>query len=333
MKKRITSALILLLAVLTATVATGCGNSLEDYKKAAEKSAQVTKAQASGEFSVSMDFNTEGLTPQEISELNYYKNMSGNFRVVFDKSKEQKIYRNYMNMGGLGFDFEVFKNGEQMFIKLPIVGKYMELDNLLKQADQRPGEPPGMISEETVEALGREWTDILKEENVFKGEDIILTTPDGEVKTTVYTITLNEGQLTELKEKAKVILEEDEYLRENFDSIIKKIADNSEAADPDGLADEVWGQIFTDTVESFQFTAYVDIDGYIVNETIELKTRRAESDKWEPKSYHFKLDINKWDVNKDQVIDFPELTVDNTLKAGELDQNMPALFKDLFQAQ
>jgi len=330
MKKKSALAAVLLAVAVTAA---GCGNSLEDYKKAVEKSSQIEKAQISGEFTVNLEFNTEGLNPEEIRELSYYKNMSGSFRGVFDKSREMEIYRNYMNMGGLGFDFELYKNGEEKFIKLPIIGKYMKLDDLMRKAEQSPGEPAKMISEETAKALEREWTEILKEENVFKGKDIILTTPDGEVKTTVYTITLNESQLTELKGKVKAILEEDEHLRGNFNSFIKKAADSSGADDPDRHAEEVWNQIFADTVESFQFTAYVDIDGYIVNETIELKTRRPRPEKWEQESFHFKLDIRKWDINKDQEFNFPELTEENMLKAEELDKNMPSLFINLFEAK
>ncbi len=331
MKRRIALALALLLVMLTAA---GCGNSLEDYKNAVEKTGQIAKGQASGEFSMSMDFNTEGMTPQEISELNYYKDMTGSFRIVFDKSKEQEIYRNYLNMGGLGFDFELYKNGDEMFIKLPIVGKYMKIEDLVKRAEQSPGEPPRMISEESAEALSKEWTDILTAENVFKGEDIVLSTPDGEVKTTVYTITLNETQLAELKEDVRTILSEDEYLRENFDAMIKEMTERAEAetGSPGVTAGEVWNQIFMDTVENFQYTAYVDIDGYIVDETIEFGAKHAAAEKGEPTAYRFALDIKKWDINKSQEFEFPELTEENTLKAGELDENMPSLFKDLFRA-
>jgi hypothetical protein len=88
-----------------------------------------------------------------------------------------------------------------------------------------------------------------------------------------------------------------------------------------------------DTVEKFQYTAYVDIDGYIVNETVEVKIKRDTAEQGEPKSIRFKLEMKNWDINKDQKFEFPVLTDENTMKSNDLDQTMPSLFKDLFQAR
>ena len=74
MKSKIALIMVLLMTVLAVT---GCGNnSLIDYKKAAEKTDQIVKGQNSTEFSVTLDFNTEGMTPEAVNKLNYYKNMS-----------------------------------------------------------------------------------------------------------------------------------------------------------------------------------------------------------------------------------------------------------------
>lgn len=335
MKRRIALMIVLLVTVLTVA---GCGNSgLADYKKAVDKTDQITKGQKSGEFSMTMDFNTEGMTQEDINELNYYRNMSGSFRSVFDHSKNQGIYRNYLNLGGLGFDFDLFKNGEEMFFKLPIVGKYMKMDDIMKEAIQSTENPSTeeyskMISDDTLETLSAEWVGMLKKEDIFKGKDIVLTTPDGEVKAKVYTITLNDSQVKALAENSINILSKDENLRNYFEDWMKKNEDQA-TADFDDFVAEMKAHILQDTVERFQYTAYVDIDGYIVDETVEVKIEREALEKGEPKTIAFHLEMKHWDINKDQKFEFPVLTVENTMKTDDLDQTMPNLFKDLFQTQ
>lgn len=328
--KRITALILVLL--LTVLSAAACGtNGLADYKKAAEKTDQIAKGQCSAEFDLNMDFNTDGLSQEDISELEYYKNMSGSFQSSYDHEKHLGIYRNYLNLGGLGFDFDLYKNNSEMFVKLPVVGKYMKLDDLLEQAVQSQTPQPEMISEDTLEALGREWVGILNEEDVFKGKDIILTTPDGEVKTTVYTITLNDDQVKSLEEKALTIFARDENLKRNFTELAEKKTDHEMTATFDEFITEMKAGLKHETIEKFQYTAYVDIDGYIVNETVEVKIKKDELKPGKPKAIQFSLNMKNWNINKDQKFDFPVLTDENTTKPGDLDQTMPSLFRNLFQ--
>ncbi len=330
--KRIFAAMLVLL--VTALAVTGCGaNSLADYKQALDKTDQITKGQSSGEFAVAMDFNTDGMTQEEINELNYYKNISGSFQNTFDYSNNQEIYRNYINMGGLGFDIDIFKNGEEMFVKLPIIGKYMNTDELMKEIKKSPVEKPDFLSEDTLESLGEAWVGMLKEEDIFKGKDIVLTTPDGEVKTTVYTITLNADQIKAFAEIAISILSEDEALRSNIEDLLAKNANQPELPDFDELVVKIREHMKMDAIESFQYTAYVDIDGYIVNEVIAVEITKVAKNAGEPKEISFYLEVKNFDINKDQKIEFPVLTEENTLKADELGQRMPSLFKNMFQTQ
>lgn len=330
--KRIFAAMLALLVTVLAV--TGCGtNSLADYKKALDKTDQITKGQCSGEFSVIMDFNTDGMTQEEINELNYYKNMSGSFKKTFDNSKNQEICRNYINMGGLGFDIDIYENGGEKFVKLPIIGKYMQMDEMLKEIKESPEEQTNFLSDDTLEALGKAWVGMLKEEDIFKGKDIVLTTPDGEVKTTVYTITLNDVQIKAFAEKAISILSEDETLRSNIDELLAKKADRAEPLDFDELVDKIKEHMKKDAIESFQYTAYVDIDGYIVNEVIEVEITKETKNSGEPEEISFHLEMKNYDINKDQKIEFPVLTEENTLKTDELGQRMPSLFKNMFQTQ
>ena len=90
MKRKLS--LLLLIAILL----TACNtNNLAEYKKAVDKTDQITKGQTLGEFTLITEFNQEGLTAEEIRELNYIKDMNGSFSVVFDDEEEKSIIRNY----------------------------------------------------------------------------------------------------------------------------------------------------------------------------------------------------------------------------------------------
>lgn len=331
MKRKFAFMIVMLLTVLTVT---SCGNNgLADYKKAVDKTDQIERGQSSSEFSLSMDLNTEGMTQEEINELNYYKDITGNFQTVFDSSTNQTISRNYLNLGGLGFDFDLYKNGDEMFVKLPIIGKYMKMDDIMKKAGEEVNteKKTELISEDSLDALTKEWVGVMKEENVFRGKDIVLTTPDGEVKTTIYTITLNDDQIKILARNSIDVLAKDEKLKSNFESMIEKNMDQSKKVSYEEFFSNIKEQMEKDTIESFQYTAYVDIDGYIVNETIDVKVKREALEKGEPKEITYKMELKNWDINKKQKLEFPVLTEDNTMKTDNLDETMPSLFEGLFE--
>jgi hypothetical protein len=335
MKRTIAALCAILLLALTIT---GCGsNGLEDYKKAAEKTGEIKSGQRSGQWNLTMDFDTVGMTQEEITDLNYYQNISGKCRTAFNKDRKQSISREYLNLGGLGFDFELYQNNGETVVKLPIAGKYVKLDELMKQAAESTGsevkigqdKETKFLSDDTVKALSREWLGILDKDDVFKGKDIVITTPDGEVKTTVYTITLNDGQVKTLAQSSINILSKDESLKKTVETMTKeKKAISTDEFDKLLLKGKEW--IGKYEVEKFRYTAHVDINGSIVNETMEFQLKNDSAAKGVPKNIAFKLDLKNWDINQYQKLEFPILTEENTLRSDDMNQTMPFVFKNLF---
>jgi len=82
--------LSILLAVMLVLSLAACNtDNLTEYKKAIEKTEQITKGQFSSELSMIMDYNTDGLTAEEIKDLNYFKDMKGTFNAVYDDEAER----------------------------------------------------------------------------------------------------------------------------------------------------------------------------------------------------------------------------------------------------
>jgi hypothetical protein len=327
--------MMVLLALMLAISLAGCSlDSLGDYKEAAEKTDQIKKGQTAGEFSVKMDFNTEGMTEEQIKELNYFRTMKGSFNAVFDEDEgvEKGIIRNYFNFGGLGFDFDLFIDGEEAYMKLPVIGKYMRLEEMQSSMMQQPenGEIE-IVSKETLDGINEKWLGMLKKEDIFQGKNIVLTTPDGEVKTTEYTIKLNDEQIKSLVVHSLDLLSKDEKLIENYEEYIKKNVEHLKDTSVEKLLSDMKESITEYTVENFSYTAYVDIDGYIVNEMIDISLKVENTKPATATRLDYKLDIKNWDINKDQKFDFPVLTEDNTLDMDKMDENMPFMMEDLFK--
>lgn len=324
MKKIILIALALMLAISLAACNT---DNLAEYKKALEKTDQITRGQMSGEFSTTMDFDTEGLTAEEIKDLNYFKDMDGSFNAVFDEDAEKGIYRNYFSFGGLGFDFDMYMNGKDMFMKIPVAGKYIKLSDLGSANINEEDFNQKIMSEETLKTITEKWVDVMKEDDVFKGKDIILTTPDGEVKTTEYTITLTNEQIKTLVSESIEIASKDESLKNFYNEYI----DNNKEDFPtfDEIIESIKDNVENYNVENFKYTALVDIDGYIVNENIEVSVKSAKDD-LTLRGINYNLDIKNWDINKEQEFNFPVLTEENTMDTNNMEE-MPDLMKDLFK--
>lgn len=326
MRKIMTAIFTVILAISLA----GCiPDSLGDYKKAAEKTDQIKKGRTSGEFVVEMTFNTAGMTEEQIKEMNYFRNVKGSFDVAYDDEAEKGVFRNYLNLGGLGFDFELFIDGEKAFMKLPVIGKYVRLDELQAPVHQE-GELE-LVSAETVGVINEKWLGMLKKEDIFQGKNIVLTTPDGEVKTREYTIRLKDEQIKSLAVYALDMLSRDGKLKENFEEYFKKNVERLKDCSLEKLLSDMKENIALYTVEDFSYTAYVDIDGYIVNEMIRVS---LETDSDEPAAVtgvNYSLDIKNWDINREQQFEFPELTESNTLDMDRMEENMPFMLEDLFK--
>ncbi|MDD3706108.1 MAG: hypothetical protein PHC45_08620 [Clostridiaceae bacterium] len=323
--------MIAILALLLIAALIGCSfDSLEGYKNAVKKTDQIKKGRTEGEFSLVMDFNTEKMTEEQIKELNYVRNMKGSFNVAYDDEMEKGIFRNYLNMGGLGFDLDLFVNGEEMFMKLPVIGKYMRLSEMKEYMIGTPEEDLGFVDRKTQDAINAKWLGLLKKEDIFKGKAIVLTTPDGEVKTTEYTIILNDEQIKDLAMYSMDMLYKDEKLKESYEKYISKNIESLKDTSPEELLSDMKESIKNYTVESFGYTAYVDIDGYIVNEMVEITLEVDNAEPGAVTRVSYELNIKNWDINKGQEFDFPALTDENTVDMDNMEQNMPFKIEALF---
>lgn len=100
---------------------------------------------------------------------------------------------------------------------MPIIGKYLRIDDLLETE-----QPQELFNAETLKSISNLWLSILNKEGVFRGEKIILTTPDGEVKATRYIISLRDDQAKKLAKETIGVIAKDNEIRKTFNNYIQK---------------------------------------------------------------------------------------------------------------
>ncbi|WP_432407616.1 hypothetical protein [Wukongibacter sp. M2B1] len=326
--------LLFLLSVVFLISLAACKNDdFDAYIKAVNKTNEIKRGQQSKDLKINMDFDMEGLSDEEIKKLSYFKSLNSKFNITFDNDLNKSIGRNYFNFGGLGFDMTFYRNGEESFIKMPILGKYLLLDESLIDTylkdEEIDKEEKKCISEKTIKELGEKWIDTIKRDDVFAGKDSVMSTPEGEVKVTEYTIKLTDEQFKKLLTESGDILLKDEKLKETIDEYVRRIREGESDFNFNDAISNFKEGIEESEFENLSYIAFIDIDGYIVKEIIEFSIR-FRGQKYEGMNgFEYYLETNSWDIEKDQKFEFPELTKENTMDIDEIDKGIPFIFENL----
>ena len=312
MKKVLFSFLIIILAFSII----GCSkNDLKAYNSARLKTSNIRKGQKSFEMKIDNELCEDGLTDKELKELNNFKSMNMNSYISYDLNMKKAMGINYTQLGGLGLDSIIYMDGDDQYLQLSTYWKYLILNE-----DVDTDNP---IEKSTVDRIKSKWIEILNEEDVFSGEKILLSTEDGEVKAREYTIKLNEEQLKEFLNFVLDVLEEDTKFNEFSKQMVIGIGE--ELADKD--KEDIIGSLIKDlriSIEdskdlSFKYKSFIDIDDYIVEENIDFILNKETKKKGDLEKISANIVVKNWDIEKDQDLEFPEITPENSSRIEDVD--------------
>lgn len=312
MKKVLLSFLIIILAFSII----GCSkNDLKAYNNATLKTSNIKKGQKSFEMKIDNELCEDGLTDKELKELNNFKSMNMNSYISYDLNMKKAMGINYTQLGGLGLDSIIYMDGDDQYLQLSTYWKYLILNE-----DVDTDNP---IEKSTVDRIKSKWIEILNEEDVFSGEKILLSTEDGEVKAREYTIKLNEGQLKEFLNFVLDVLEEDTKFNEFSKQMVIGIGE--ELADKD--KEDIIGSLIKNlriSIEdskdlSFKYKSFIDIDDYIVEENIDFILNKETKKKGDLEKISANIVVKNWDIEKDQDLEFPEITPENSSRIEDVD--------------
>ncbi len=337
MKLRKKIIVLFMVLVLLVTLMSCSKDYLQEYKDAEQKTSQIQKGQESIEFKVENEFNSEGLTLEKIKSLNYFKTIDMELQITYDDIQNKVIARNYSNFGGMGFDSVFYKNRDKMFLKMPMIGKYLDLENMeINTSDNEENgqvksfdEYKDYVSKEDIKKIQEKWNQILNEDDVLKGESTVLSTPDGEIKTTHFMIDLSEEQIKELVDFSVDIF----LSKESFEELITIQNNNLSKEEINTAYKQMKNNINKINFNDFSSDIYIDIDGYIIREDISCNIEFKDEDNNKLNSTKFSLEINRWSIEKDQQFNFPILTEENTLNNDNLNQGVPFMFEGVLDTK
>lgn len=329
---------VIFLSIILIISLTACGkNDFEAFINASNKTSNIKKGQEDLTLNLNLDFNTEGLSSEQLKELNYFKSIEARFNTAYDKELEKTISRTYFNFGGLGFDVNFYDNGEKSFIKMPIIGDYMLIDEELKgnftQDMEAEGAEGEFISEEAFKAIKDKWLNIIKRDDVFAGKDSVMTTPDGEVKITEYSIKLTDEDFKTFLNESIDIIMDDKNLKENITKYIKLDNEGKEEINIQEFFDSFEKSLEQSKIKNLKYKAYIDIDGYIIKEVLDFHIKFEDMSMNRMKELKYSFEINRWSIEKEQKLEFPELTEENILDPEEVDQGVPFIFENVLEKE
>ncbi|AYO30053.1 hypothetical protein D2962_04995 [Biomaibacter acetigenes] len=122
---------LLLVVVLLTGILTGCGNPVESFNKASEKTERVNSAKVKFSSNVNMEFYEDSFTAEEKKELGKYKKVTVQGEYYFDKSKKENLNKINFNLAGKGVDLKIYGRKGETYIVTPLLPKILVIKKMI----------------------------------------------------------------------------------------------------------------------------------------------------------------------------------------------------------
>lgn len=272
-----------------------CGhNGLEEYKNALSVTSQIDSGSLKLVVDLELTFNEDGLSAEQSRQLNEFKTMHLEMTNRYGRdensgSKEVQADM-YFSIGGFGVDSTFYMDGKRQAVRLPIINKLMYIDNRGVQNE---------LQEFSLETTATQWTKVFNEEDVIIGQQDYIITEDGQIKTMTYTIKLTSEQLMTLFMPIKQSIEE--LSQEQIVTLL--------SIEPE-MAEEV-KKVLDQTLPELILTnldgkAYVDFDGRLSRQTLELEGLVMNNRPGQLKSVNMTVQMDTDMLGEDQELAFPD---------------------------
>ncbi|MFP4457306.1 MAG: hypothetical protein ACLFPS_06570 [Clostridia bacterium] len=295
--------IITILAVLIMLLAiTACSeNAIEVYKIANQNTEELNSGKTKTTVIVNNQFEKSNLEPDQIEELENLKNIEFSATISFNNDENISETNLYYKYGNVGYDFLIYSLEERVYIKFPMQSKFVDFSTFTTNFDENEIEKS--FNQEIFSLINDKWLEMLEKDNVVRGNKSVMETEDGDVKVTEYAIEPSQDQLFVF------LYDVVQILNDNKDSLEYFIEFDQEQPL------ELYVEDIMNEIEnvSFSYRAYIDIDNYLVNESIKLhfELNDVKTD--------VSIDIDYWDNNKDQNIQLPNFNEDNLIDFDNLD--------------
>ena len=289
MKKKIG---LLIIAIFLLLTLIGCNESAYDkYQNSLKRTNEVERGREKFKIEINNEFNNYKLSREDELLLDPFENIISETEVSYNK--DNFLADIYFKYGLKGMDFKFFKNGENQYFEVPIIGKYVLIDNDseilndMKINDVSMSEIQNEKVMEFIEEVKIKYSELIKTKDVLKLEKLDLNTPEGLVKVQKFSVNLDKVTLKVLKEEMLLLLKKYEF--DLFAKSEKGVDDFFNSFD----------------IEKFYIEAYVDHDNMIVKDILDIEIISGKTDLDNFIKTKVVVETNRWDLNKKFSIEFP----------------------------
>lgn len=324
-KKTVILAVVFLVLFLTVPGCSGKSD-YEIYKEAAKRTGDVKRGRSETNMTMKLKFNKGGF-PEEVYEgLRLFEDVALRFRSEYDREKEESLRKIFARTRDIGLDAKVYTKGEEIYIITPLIPKILVIrgdgfagyESIPRDYEPASGDHESIPraeygipvpSEGSLGAIEKIWEALYNDENVCALNKIVLNTPEGNVKATKYEIKLTDEQLKPALKKTMEVLSKDESFMGAMEDMLYSV---------ENIMDAHMDAIDNSTVKTFNQTAFINRDNYIIEENLEMEILYHFTGEGTPKSYYMNMETRNWDLNRKQDIYFPEITRENSITLKEL---------------
>lgn len=287
-------------------ILTGCmgGEDYASYQDAVKKTEDIQSGVNKVEVAFEGTFN-EGLLQKINQDEADALRQLGLFKVTlqerYNRKEDQSIFDVFYFSNKLGMDFKVYMKGaSEIYLKLPFMSDIYSVGESITDFSNEPNDISHFFK-----GVGLSWSSMLKAENIFIGEKTIITNEEGEVKATKFTVKPTAAQLdTFLRQLREDILNNKETLLAYMqDMPITNGEQPFMESDFETIVNATFNAM---TISRYEETAYVDLDGYIIDErvTIDIKYTSNASFNNLFETQTISIHTTRWDIEREQDLDF-----------------------------
>jgi hypothetical protein len=298
---------------------TGCStNAYELYQNSELKTSEAKTGVYDMEVRLENQFDTSQMTDAQLKKVNYMKQIAFKSKNTVDKEKKDVISETWMSIGGIGFDFTYYGNNDESYIKYPVLKKYIKINtNNMGSADEKK-----VISEVTQKQLSQIWKQLASETNVKLVDEIFVSTAEGDVKAKHIRVNASNEEVKQAIIESYNLIKNDKRLQDTLQGFANKSGEENAGTLNMDIKDL--------KIESFEISDYVNADGYLVKDEVNIvMSGFGKENDLEKTNFHLSTVYSQ--LNQKVELQFPEITPDQIFSDEELNKEMPAVFKDLIQ--
>lgn len=303
----------------------GCGEVPYDtYQEAVTKTEAIESKGYESTVETSAIIDTEGLNLSDKREINFFRNVRISIEGQYDRKNNRIKQIFHYNLNGIGFDMTYYQIDDQKLLKLPFIDKFIVISGEPSIENVTDNSEDYIVpSDETLNAIEALWSSTVEQDKVFKEEKDLVETPEGEIKTTRYTIEFSgEGIKNYAIGVIELIIEDQVFINDLQAEILKQL-DESSTIEIEMALNKFIELIEKATFENITYEAYMSIDNYIIKERFKTTVSLEEEISGRLESIDINYEGILFDINEPQEINLPALTEDNTTTMEDFGEGFP----------